>query len=119
MANTTLKEFVAGLTAGGSPLMNGRTKVNTADVLGIPLTMRDFDFAEFTDEAGETKAYPVIVFDELPDKYYCGGKQFTDICNGIKANGFIDALRADGLRVMLTARRTRRGQTFIAVNVVD
>lgn len=119
MANTNLKAFVSGLTTGGSPLMNGRTKISTPDVLGTPLTMRDFDFAEFTDEAGETKTYPVIIFDELPDRYYCGGKQFTDICNGIKANGFTDVLRAEGLKIMLTSRRTRRGQTFIAVNVVD
>lgn len=119
MNTNALKELVSNITQSGSPLMNGRTKVQTPDVLGIPLTVRDFDFVEFKDEAGEDKTYPVIIFDEMPDKYYCGGKQFTDICKGIEANGLKTMLNDEGLRVMLTSKRTKRGQTFVSVSVVD
>lgn len=114
-----LTALVNSITNSGSPLMNGRTKITTPDILGVSLTMRDFDFVEFKDEAGEDKTYPVIIFDELQDKFYCGGKQFSDICKGIDANGLKDMLKAEGLRVMLTMKRTKRGQSFVSVSVVE
>lgn len=117
--NAQLKDFVKAITTTGSPLMNGRTKVTTPEIVGQPLTMRDFDFNEFTDEAGESKTYPVIIFDEIPNRFYCGGKQFTDICRGLEANGLKDMLNADGLRIVVTMKRTKRGQQFAAVSVID
>ena len=108
-----LKEFAKGLTQG-SRLMQGREKLSTEDVLGIELTLRDYEILG-TDE----RSFPVVIFDEIPDKYYCGGKVLNEICRGIDANGLRPELLADGLRIMLGRKLTKEHRMCVIVKVLD
>lgn len=109
-----LTNFVKELTTG-SKLMQGRKKVSTDDVLGVELTMRDFEMLTTT----EGNTFPVIIFDELPDNYYCGGKVLSDICSGIDNGGMHSELNNDGLRIILGRKLTRDRKTCVVVSVID
>lgn len=103
-----------------SILTVGRTKVDTNDIVGVELTMRDFDFVEYVDKtADKTVIYPVVIFDEMPESYYCGGKSLSDICTAIDANGLHDELKTNGLKVMLGVTKTKANQPFVTVTVME
>lgn len=108
-----LTEFAKGIS-GGSRLMEGREKVSTDDVVGVELTMRDFEML-----TGDNGVYPVIIFDEMPDKFYMGGKILSEICTGIDANGLHESLIKEGLRVVLTVKLTKKHKPCVNVQVLD
>lgn len=62
-----------------SELMEGKTKIETEEILGKSLTMKNFDLVSQSN--GEI--YSVIVFTEFPDKFYFGGTVLTDLCTGL------------------------------------
>ena len=109
-----ITEFAKGIV-GGSKLMQGRKKLSTDEVLGVALTMRDFELLNSAD--GGT--FPVIIFDEIADGYYCGGKVLSDICNGIENGGMHADLIADGLRIILDRKLTRDHKTCVTVAILD
>lgn len=103
-----------------SILTVGRTKVDTSDIIGIELTIRDFDFVEYVDKSTSTTViYPVIIFDEMPESYYCGGQSLSEICTAIDANGLHDELKTNGLKVMLGITKTKANQPFVTVTVME
>lgn len=108
-----LTEFAKGMV-GGCRLMENREKVNTDDVVGVELTMRDFEML-----TGDNGKFPVIIFDEMPDKFYMGGKVLSEICNGIDANGLHESLVAEGLRIVLTVKLTKAHKPCVSVKVLD
>ncbi len=108
-----LHELVKGMVSG-SKLMENREKVTTDDVIGVELTMRDFEMLN-----GDGGKFPVIIFDEMPDKFYMGGKVLSEICNGIDANGMHDALVAEGLRIVLAVKLTKAHKPCVTVKVLD
>lgn len=108
-----LTEFAKGMV-GGCRLMENREKVNTEDVVGVELTMRDFEML-----TGDNGKFPVIIFDEMPDKFYMGGKVLSEICNGIDANGLHDSLVKEGLHVVLTVKLTKKNKPCVNVKVLD
>lgn len=70
-------------------LFINRTKLKTEDVINRELTIIDFDFApniddsgkiEYDQQTGEVATHGVIVFAEMPDKFYHVGSIFTKIC---------------------------------------
>ena len=109
-----IKEFAKGII-GGSKLMQGRKKLSTDDIIGVVLTIRDFEMLNGND--GDT--FPVIIFDEIPDGYYCGGKILSDMCAGIESGGMHGDLIADGLKIILGRKLTRNNKTCVTVSIVD
>ena len=119
MALSNLARLVKEITST-SLLTVGRTKIDTPDVTGIELTLRDFDFVEYVDKTAEkTVIYPVVIFDELPESYYCGGKSLSDICTAIESNGLHDELKTNGLKIMLGVTKTKANQPFVTVTVIE
>lgn len=100
---------------GGSKLMQGRKKLSTDDVLGIALTMRDFEILHSADG----NEFPIVIFDEIPDGYYGGGKILSDICTGIENGGMHADLIADGLKIILGRKITRNNKTCVTVTILD
>lgn len=103
-----------------SPLMTGREKFETEEIVNTKLTISKFDFAQL-----DNATYPVIVFAEYPDKYYCGGfilnKMLTDIAEEYED---IDSFRDESgiytlddlfepLRIKLVPDKTRDGKRNI------
>lgn len=112
-----LKQLATKIS-GGSPLMEGRRKLETEDVCGIELTLRDFDVISY-EQAGKTVIYPVVIFDEINDGYYQGGMQLRRLCEAIDESGMKSELQADGLRMILECGKTRAGQDFVNYTVLD
>lgn len=107
-----------------SQLAAGRTKINTQDLIGKELTIVAFDFASITDE-GEEKAFPVILFKELPANYYCGGFMLQKLCSAWAAeyDGDIESASNDlgqsgGVVVRFKATRTKTGNNLTTIEVV-
>ena len=123
MNNAMISRLKAMATevSGTSPLTIGRNKMTTEQVCGYDkLTLRDFDFINYTDKStGEEVSYPVLIFDEIDDGFYCGGMALSDLCNAIKEDEELyEALKADGLPMTFTSTRTKSGNTYVNFSVL-
>lgn len=119
MAETNFRERLKALAAevsGTSPLTVGRNKMTTAQICSFDeLTLRDFDFISYVDKStGENISYPVLIFDELSDGFYCGGMALNDLCTAIKEDEELySELKKDGLKMSFTETRTKSNQTYV------
>lgn len=107
---------LAAEVSGTSPLTVGRNKMTTAQICSYDeLTLRDFDFINYVDKStGENISYPVLIFDELEDGFYCGGMALNDLCTAIKEDAELyDELKKDGLKMSFTETRTKNNQTYV------
>lgn len=123
MNNAMISRLKAMATevSGTSPLTIGRNKMTTEQICGYDkLTLRDFDFINYTDKStGEAVSYPVLIFDEIDDGFYCGGMALSDLCNAIKEDEELyEALKADGLPMTFTSTRTKSGNTYVNFSVL-
>lgn len=123
MNNAMISRLKAMATevSGTSPLTIGRNKMTTEQVCGYDkLTLRDFDFINYTDKStGEAVSYPVLIFDEIDDGFYCGGMAMSDLCNAIKEDEELyEALKTDGLPMTFTSTRTKSGNTYVNFSVL-
>jgi hypothetical protein len=117
--NLTLAERLKALAAevsGTSPLTTGRNKVDTNTICSYDsLTLRDFDFISYVDKTtGESINYPVLIFDEIDDGFYCGGMALSDLCNAIKNDeDLYNELKTTGLKMSFTATTTKTNKTYV------
>lgn len=117
--NLTLAERLKALAAevsGTSPLTTGRNKVDTNTICSYDsLTLRDFDFISYVDKTtGESINYPVLIFDEIEDGFYCGGMALSDLCNAIKDDAELyNELKTTGLKMSFTATTTKTNKTYV------
>lgn len=117
-----------------SPIMVGRDKLETDDVINRELTIIGFDFAPKFDEegrvivdesTGEVDTFGVIVFAEMPNKYYCVGTVFTKVCKTWEAafsnaKEASDALAAEGgVKVRFSPSKTKKGKNLTAVEILN
>lgn len=107
-----------------SPLCAGREKLKTEELLGKELTITHFDFASISDD-GDTKTYPIILFDEYPNHYYAGGTIFTKMCMAwvVEYDGDVERASQDlyesgGVRIKMSATRTRNGNNLTSVEII-
>lgn len=107
---------LAAEVSGTSPLTTGRNKVDTNAICSYKeLTLRDFDFISYVDKTtGEQISYPVLIFDEIPDGFYCGGMALNDLCNAIKDDDELyDELKTAGLKMAFTQTKTKSNNTYV------
>lgn len=117
-----------------SPIMVGKEKLETEDVVNREFTIIAFDFApKFDDKGkpiidsstGEADTFGVVVFKELPDNYYCVGTVFTKVCKAWEAafqsaKEASEALEAEGgVRVRFTPSKTKKGNNLTAVEILN
>ena len=115
---------IAAKTLSLSDLMAGREKINTDDLIGQTVTIKEFDFATVTDK-GEEKTFPVLLFAEHPDKYYCGGTLLNKMCLAWAAefDGDVSAASAalsdeGGVKVKFSSGRTKTGNNITNISVI-
>lgn len=84
-----------------SELMEGREKIDTAEILGKVLTIADCDVVDYDGEDGHCH-YAIINVAEYPNSFIMGGKALTEIAEMI-----IDASEGEDIK------------TFCANNVVQ
>lgn len=118
------------------PLMAGREKLTTDDVVGKELTIVAFDFAPSIDKktgkvqcdaiTGEVVNYGVVLLQEFPNAYYCVGTVFTKVCRAW-ANAFDgDAKKASeelesygGVRVLFErGKSSSTGNPLVNVKIL-
>ena len=114
-------------------LQSGRTKLDTEDVLGKTLTITAFDFAPkfdkngaliIDDSTGEVETYGVLVFAEMPDKYYNVGVVFTKVCHAWMAGyetpeeASVDLEAEGGVQVEFIMGKTKGGKNLVTVEIV-
>lgn len=103
-----------------SELMNNRVKLCTADVENREVTILAIDFANY-EKKGKLIEYPVLVFSEAPDAFYCGGLVLYKMCKAV-VNAAIESGLYDGegifeypetctpLRIKMFSDRTSDGE---------
>ncbi len=112
---------VAVEVSGQSPLCIGRNKIDTKTVCSYDrLTLREFDFIKYDDKTtGDHIEYPVLIFDEIDDGFYCGGQALSDLCNALKDNeAFMQELKESGLAMRFESTRTKSGNTYVNFTVL-
>lgn len=117
-----------------SPIMVGKDKLDTDEIINKELTIVGFDFAPKFDSAGnrlvdentgEIETFGVVVFAEYPDYYYCVGAVFTKVCHAWAAafsspEEASAALKAEGgVKVRFTPGKTRGGKNLTAVEILN
>lgn len=114
-------------------LMVGREKLDTDDIIDKELTIIGFDFAPkfdregnaIVDENGQADVFGVVIFNELPNSYYCVGTVFTKVCKAWAApfatvEEASDALAVEGgVKVKFTASKTKKGNNLTAVEILN
>lgn len=114
-------------------LQSGRTKLDTEDVVGKTLTIVAFDFAPkfdknggpiIDDTTGEAETYGVLVFAEMPDKYYNVGIVFTKVCHAwmvgydTPEEASADLEAEGGVQVAFTMGKTKGGNNLVNVEII-
>lgn len=117
-----------------APIMVGREKMKTEEVVNRELTIVGFDFAPKFDKdgnqivnevTGEVDTFGVIIFNEEPEKYYCVGTVFTKVCRawmeGFKSpEEASEALATEGgVKVKFTKSNTKNGNNLTAVEILN
>ena len=116
-----------------SPVMMNREKLSTEEVVNKELTIIEFGFAPKFDEdgspvidqsTGESDTFGVVIFDEMPDRYYCVGSVFTKVCHSWAA-GFESVAEASealknegGVKVRFSEGKTKRGKNLVKVDIL-
>lgn len=93
------KEFSVQL-----PLMDGREKGDTNELLGQISTITDYGF--LPNEAGEP--YAVFIVKERPNVFYFGGSVLTARLSDLDAEGYHDEVVSEGLPVLFTTAKAKK-----------
>ena len=93
------------------PLMEGRDKGETQELLGQISTINDYGF--LPNEAGEV--FAAFTVKERPNRFYFGGKVLTDRLTQLEAEGYHDAIVAEGLPVLMTTKRSKNKMSYTDV----
>lgn len=124
MAKKSLKELVVAKSML-SPLCAG-TKLTTEQLAGKKLIITDADLVAYTERdtrTGEEKAVEFAVLTVCDEKknqlgYYQGGKALTDIFVDVLGDeDYTKEMRAEGVKITLTPKRTKGGNNFTGVEI--
>lgn len=129
---------IAENTLGLNTIETGRKRVKTEEIADRELTIVGFDFIvsyEVTaagrvpavdKHTGEVKERLVILFKEMPDKFYWAGKILKDICRAWAAEFGGDTIKTSeeleksgGVRVSLYKDKTKDGNQIVRVKILD
>lgn len=112
MGKINFKESASKATSI-SELHNGRTKVDTSDLVGKELTISDFDIAALDDGT----VFGVFLFEGMDGFYYNGGlvltkivKEWAEACGGLEEARAEYAKEKDKVKIKLTEGKTKDKQ---------
>lgn len=107
MSNETMKKSLRERAREFSvqlPLMEGREKGDTKELIATVNTITDYGF--LPNEAGEP--YVVFTVKERPDKFYFGGSVLTARLSELEAEGYHDVIIEEGLPVLMTDAKSKK-----------
>lgn len=100
------KEFAVRL-----PFMEGRDKGETKELLGTVNTIIDFGF--LPNDHGEV--YVAFIVKERDKKFYFGGQVLTDQMTQLEAEGYREAIMAEGLPMLMTEKKSKNNRSYTNV----
>lgn len=114
----TLAEKLRERTQAGSPIMQGRTKLSTSDIIENKLTLEAADIITNADGV-----YAVVTFREFPENFYFGGKVLTDMI--IELYDLLNAERGKPLEIPIddpititpTTSRSKSGRLYTSFTI--
>lgn len=116
---------IASRTLSLSDLMAGREKITTEQLIGQTVTVTEFDFVTITDAKGKEKTFPVLLFKEFPNAFYCGGALLAKMCMAWVAEYDGDVAAASnaladegGVEIHFTAGKTKSGNNLTNITVL-
>lgn len=124
MKNSKLVKF-ATEKAMLSPLCVGE-KLTTEQLVGKKIIVKNADYVSYPEtntKTGEVNNVEFVVLSVCDEKgkyigYYQGGCKLTEMfIDIIKDEEMMSELQADGLNIMLNAKRTRGGNNFTDVEI--
>ena len=111
-----------------STVMEGREKISTNDcITQFPdgITITEFDVITTPDKEGNPSTYPIVAFKEDYTKFLYGGKALMDMVTMWLANfeGDVEATSnalkaAGGVKIVMSAQRTKNGNNFTKIDVI-
>ena len=100
------KEFSVQL-----PFMDGREKGELKELIGQVSTISEYGFLP-SDKGGN---YAVFTVAERSNKFYFGGMVLTDQLEQLEAEGYHEAIVAEGLPVLFEEKKSKNKQTYTNV----
>lgn len=114
---------IAEQALGNSPVITGREKITTEKIIELypeGITLTGFDILD-----NGKDGYAVFTFAEEPEKFINGGTLLTKMAfewvkafDGVIADASDELARCGGIRVRLSTKKTKRGNTITAVAIV-
>lgn len=102
-----------------SPLMEGKDKLETVNILKKDLTIIAVDMVQTS-----TAEYPCIIFKEYPDGYYCGGMVLKKIvAEWLASFDSVDNLNTElensgGVKIRLYSSKTKTNNNLVRVEIL-
>ena len=93
------------------PLMDGKEKGETTELLGQVSTINEFGF--LPNENGE--AFAVFTVQERPTRFYFGGKVITDRLLQLEEEGYHEAIVTEGLPVLMEEKKSKNKRSYTNV----
>lgn len=93
------------------PLMDGREKGETNELISTVCTIRDYGF--LPNESGEM--YAVFTVDEIKGKFFFGGSVLTARLLELEEEGYHDEIVKEGLPVLMTNAKSRKNRAYVSV----
>ena len=118
---TSRLKQLASEVSGSSPLCIGRSKMDSLAIASYPeLTLRDYDFIQYHDKEDDKDiCYPVVIFDEIEDGFYCGGQALSDLLTAVDADEELkNELKESGLKLSFTITKTKSNNTYVNFTVL-
>ncbi len=109
--NKSLKARAKEMTAAQLPIMQGKEKGDTADLLGVIVTINDYDFM-----SGDDGHYAVFTVVEDSGKFYFAGKVLTENLSELETDGYKASVQSEGLPMVMTMKKAKKGgRTYASV----
>ena len=97
------KEFSVRL-----PFMEGREKADVKELIGTVNTIDEYGF--LPGDKGEP--YAVFTVKERSKTFYFGGQVLTDQLAQLEAEGYHEAINAEGLPFLMTEKKSKNNRTY-------
>ena len=106
----TLKERAREFSVS-LPFMDGREKGDTKELIGTVNTIVEYGFLP-NDKGGQ---FAVFIVKERPKQFYFGGMFITDQLAQLEAEGYHEAINAEGLPMLMTEKKSKNGMKYTNV----
>jgi hypothetical protein len=108
---TNYDEYVKGLVNNTDEIREGREKGD--NIFDKVITINNFLIC-----SGDNGTYAEYVVAEDKEHFFFGGSVLTNLLTKIENDGQKDNVKANGLRVKLTKKKSEKGRDYVAVEVV-